>query len=216
MPSSTPIYGFPYPLGTDPVGQGAQDIEDLATAVEAQFVATSVAQGLYKIVPTSVTGGSVSSNGDVTIGNPTNLVTINDAFVPSFVNYRVFITVNDFSNNDNSLWVKLETSLSTYVYSLQYNFWQNGVVSTFGQGNSGAWAAWSRGGVGALGGTHCVVDIMNPNVARYTTFVAHNAGDRLWGEANSVMRTATAYTTLYLNFPTGNMLGGTCRIYGYN
>jgi len=49
MPASTPIYGFPYPLGTDPVGQGAQDIEDLATAVETQF--TVVESQLVLAVP---------------------------------------------------------------------------------------------------------------------------------------------------------------------
>ena len=34
MPGSTPIYGFPYPLGTDPVRDGDNVIQNLATDVE--------------------------------------------------------------------------------------------------------------------------------------------------------------------------------------
>lgn len=48
MPSSTPIYGFPYPLGTDPLGQGAQDIENLATAVETVLSTPRIAWYAYK------------------------------------------------------------------------------------------------------------------------------------------------------------------------
>ncbi|MBF6085302.1 hypothetical protein IU485_28435 [Nocardia cyriacigeorgica] len=34
MPGQTPVYGFPYPLGTEPVAQGDNVIQSLATAVE--------------------------------------------------------------------------------------------------------------------------------------------------------------------------------------
>jgi hypothetical protein len=34
MPGSTPTYGFPFPLGSEPVGNGDQAMEDLAVAIE--------------------------------------------------------------------------------------------------------------------------------------------------------------------------------------
>jgi hypothetical protein len=59
MPASTPIYGFPYPLGTDPVGQGAQDIQDLATAVESQF---NLGNEIYTSAVISGQTGSFATN----------------------------------------------------------------------------------------------------------------------------------------------------------
>ena len=42
MPANTPIYNFPYPLGTDPVSQGDNDIRALAEDVET-VISTNVA-----------------------------------------------------------------------------------------------------------------------------------------------------------------------------
>ena len=41
MPANTPIYGFPYPLGTDPVSQGDNDIRALAEDVETVIAANT-------------------------------------------------------------------------------------------------------------------------------------------------------------------------------
>ena len=38
MPANTPIYGFPYPLGSDPVRDGDNDIRALAESVENELV----------------------------------------------------------------------------------------------------------------------------------------------------------------------------------
>ena len=45
MPASTPVYGFPYPLGTDRVMDGDNAIEALARAVESQIAAAA-----YKVL----------------------------------------------------------------------------------------------------------------------------------------------------------------------
>lgn len=37
MPSNTPNFGLPYPLDTDPLADGAQEIENLATTIDTDF-----------------------------------------------------------------------------------------------------------------------------------------------------------------------------------
>jgi hypothetical protein len=212
MPASTPIYGFPYPLGTDPVGQGAQDIQDLATAVESHIDRYS---GLVKIIPTSATNGTVDARGNVTIGSAVNLVTINNAFIPQFNAYKVIIRNVNCSSGQNSIWLKLETSLTTYKFQLTYSFYaQTGLTTSGSTGHAaGAWVSWSdslsRGG-------NTVVDIINPNLALPTSFTAQMSGHELWGIGHSIMTTATAYTTLYVNSTGVTMTGGSVQIYGYN
>jgi hypothetical protein len=49
MPGTTPIYGFPYPLATDFVKDGAGTIEDLADAVELEIASLSGSVGLVSI-----------------------------------------------------------------------------------------------------------------------------------------------------------------------
>lgn len=39
MPGSTPEYGFPYPIGADPLGDGDDRVQELAEAVEAVIAA---------------------------------------------------------------------------------------------------------------------------------------------------------------------------------
>ncbi|MBF6483838.1 hypothetical protein IU431_06660 [Nocardia otitidiscaviarum] len=45
MPGETPIYHWPYPVATDPIYQGAQQMQNLATAIEATFNAATVPPG---------------------------------------------------------------------------------------------------------------------------------------------------------------------------
>lgn len=45
MPGSTPLYDFPFPLGSEPVGNGDNEIEDLALAVEGQIDAMKAPYG---------------------------------------------------------------------------------------------------------------------------------------------------------------------------
>jgi hypothetical protein len=50
MPGATPTYGFPFPLGSEPVGNGDVGIDALAVAVEDQITATQAPYGgVYRV-----------------------------------------------------------------------------------------------------------------------------------------------------------------------
>ncbi|WP_194820533.1 hypothetical protein [Nocardia sp. XZ_19_385] len=45
MPGETPLYHWPYPTQTDPVWQGAQQVQALATAIESTFSGATIPPG---------------------------------------------------------------------------------------------------------------------------------------------------------------------------
>lgn len=100
---TTPTYSWPYPEPTDPVANGAQDIEDLALAVE-----TTVAANIAPYVPVTsysptyinftlgngsdefyyaISGDIMMIEGKITIGSTTVFSTSSSVYIPS--GYRI-------------------------------------------------------------------------------------------------------------------------------
>lgn len=61
---TTPTYSWPYPEPTDPVANGAQDIEDLALAVESTV--SGISPKILQIVSTSKVDQFTSTSGSFT------------------------------------------------------------------------------------------------------------------------------------------------------
>ena len=187
MPASTPIYGFPYPLGTDPVGQGAQDIKDLATAVETKFVSSDASMGLVKITPTSVTGAgaSITSSGSVAL-TANNSVTINGCFTSQFKQYRVFylgVSVNtSISNGVIRLCTNGGQNLSS-VYFEALNYIQG--VPTFNPTRAylTSQTSWIFHGYGANAAMDCEWVFSNPALATNTTI---RSSTQSWANSNNI------------------------------
>jgi hypothetical protein len=77
MPANTPIYNFPYPLGTDPVSQGDNDIRALAEDVETVIDNTQSQIGLWKVASVTLSGSSVS---------------IDNCFTNDYKNYKIVLS----------------------------------------------------------------------------------------------------------------------------
>lgn len=88
MPASTPIYGFRYPLDTDPVPVMPSDMESLAEDVEATF---DLSTGGKKIVPTATghTNITFDARGNGTPSTGVSTFTINNVFTTQFNMYRL-------------------------------------------------------------------------------------------------------------------------------
>ena len=88
MPAYTPIYGFRYPLATDPVPVMPSDMEVLAEDVETLFDLTT---GGKKIVPTPSghTNITFDSRGNGTPSTGVGSFTVNNVFTTRFNMYRI-------------------------------------------------------------------------------------------------------------------------------
>lgn len=79
MPGSTPIYGFPYPLGTDPVRDGDNVIQNLATDVENTISdPLQIHQGLRLLDTASFNGGTFAQLDGFSMTYQQYLVVIDD------------------------------------------------------------------------------------------------------------------------------------------
>lgn len=65
MPANTPIFGFPYPLGSDPVRNGADDIRDLALAVETEIFDGNVIGYRTRTTNYTIFAGGMGSAADM-------------------------------------------------------------------------------------------------------------------------------------------------------
>jgi hypothetical protein len=214
MPANTPIFGFPYPLGTDPVSQGDNDIRDLAEDVET-VISNQV--GLWDIITCTVTsvGGTAAtaSNGTITIGTGNTSITVNNAFSNAYQSYRVIIE-NDSSNGTASHILQLQ-GITTSQYFTGGNFmsWGGTTVNGYGPAVTTNWII-SANNVASTG-TMMTLDIHGPHVTRrkYGSVMAQAGnGHSMFNLMCLSNNNATGFT---LSKAGDTMTGGFIRVYGY-
>jgi hypothetical protein len=214
MPASTPIYGFPYPLGTDPVGQGAQDIQDLATAVESVLDKYA---GLVKVVPTSATNGTIDARGNVSIGNSVSEVFIGGAFTSRYANYLLTISDGSYSGARANIQMQLRQgtstpSQSTYFSQILYGSYASTALAT--NVNNGASWQWVGSAISTVLFSCCT--IIGPALNKRTAYSAPWISDVDGGQTSGYHNTQAIYDGCRLFLTPGTMTGGVIRIYGYN
>lgn len=105
MPGSTPIYGFPYPLGSDPVKDGDNVIQSLATDVENQMLTNVGNAALVKI-------------GSATFTNQNGIYV--GGFVPTYKQYLLFLDIKTTTATTCLLQAQAAKDLGGGTYSF-YN-----------------------------------------------------------------------------------------------
>jgi len=100
---TTPTYSWPYPEPTDPVANGAQDIEDLALAVESTVSGITGGKILQVV---STTHGSVFSTTSTSFVAVTGLSV---SITPSSATSNVFVIVSAhiYTSSTNAAWVSI-------------------------------------------------------------------------------------------------------------
>jgi hypothetical protein len=221
MPASTPIYNFPYPLGTDPVTNGAQDIQDLATAVEGTIGSVV---GLVKIVPSSVTGtgASVASDGSVLVVSGGTTFTITDCFNADYEIYEVLVndlTLSTATGIDFQLRTATTTSTTGYYTGGAFISGIYGQTAFSGASTANGSTYGGRIISGTGGGGGAKITFFNPFLATPTGIMPESFDPRAGGA--SVIQTAgyhsvaASYTSLVFN-STANFTKCRVSVYGYN
>lgn len=175
--------------------------------------------GLWRVVPTSVSGtGATLSGSDVVVASGGTDFTVNGIFSSSFRNYKLII--NDFKSGAAT---DLEISLGTAKTGTSHLFGQvicNTAGTVFGSGGGGS-AAWrvavSRGTTVSVG---AMVDILSPFDAIETTMLAQSIDSDAGGisrSTNGYHSGNTSFTSLFFSNSAGTSFTS-CRvaIYGYN
>lgn len=149
-----------------------------------------------------------------TVGNAVSSVTVSSAFSSDYDNYRIIYT-GGTASVDNDLKLTLGASATGYYAGFAYVPYSTGVVTGIANNNATSWAN--------IGSQRTVrnsldVDLFGPNqaiqtgmTARYFGITAGAVGGAMGGFHNAT----TQHTAFTITCSSGNITGGTIRVYGY-
>jgi hypothetical protein len=147
-----------------------------------------------------------------TIGTTVSSVTVTDAFSATYDAYKIIISGGVGSAANNNFIMTLGASSTGYYWSFSYTSYGSSTVSGFSESNVSSWK-----GFGSVDTTQLTlnVDLINPFLAKYTTFQSATSRTGAAGPVNGIHQVATSYTAFTFGPESGTMTGGTVRVYGY-
>lgn len=146
-----------------------------------------------------------------TIGTAVSSITVTDAFSSTYENYKVLIS-GGVGSTVAQFTLKLGASTTGYYASRLYVTYGSSSPTAESDNNTTSW-----GGAGAYNtdGIKAEIEFNSPNLAKWT-----NISMKTWADSAGVTivgshKVSTAYTDFTLTCASGNVTGGTIRVYGY-
>ena len=149
-----------------------------------------------------------------TVGNAVSSVTVSSVFSSDFANYRIIYT-GGTASVDNDLKLTLGAAATGYYAGFAYVPYGTGVVTGIANNNATSWAN--------IGSQRTVrnsldVDLFGPNEAFQTGMTARYfgiTGGAVGGSMGGFHNATTQHTAFTITCTSGNITGGTIRVYGY-
>jgi hypothetical protein len=149
-----------------------------------------------------------------TVGTAVSSVTVSSAFSSDYNNYRIIYT-GGIASVDNDLKLTLGASATGYYAGFAYVAYGTGAVSGLANNNATSWAN--------IGSQRTVansldVDLFGPNAAIQTGMTARYFGisaGAVGGGMGGFHNATTQHTAFTITCTSGNITGGTIRVYGY-
>ena len=197
-------YGFPYPLSSEPVANGAANIQSLASAVDSKM-------GLFKIIPTGATNGSVTSDGDVTINSAVSSVTVSGAFSSLFDAYRIIVSGGSASTSVE-ISIRLGSVSTNYKWGIVYSTYVSAAALAIVNNSAASFQYVGRATSSTLT-MDCT--LRQPNLAKPTFMTTNYVAEDAQGTSNGIQTDLTAFSDFTIFPQLGTLTGGTIRVYGF-
>lgn len=183
-----------------------QDLNDAVNKIETYM-------GLVKVIPASVTGGTLAANGTITVGNAVSSVVVSGAFSSLYENYKILYMGG--TGTDGDIKLQIGSATTGYYMTFQYIAYATAIATPVSQNNG---ANFQYAGSSRTTSNSVTVDIYSPNMATYTTLSGIYMGAKAGsggGATSGVLADTTQHTAFTLIPNVGTLTGGTIRIYGY-
>lgn len=151
-----------------------------------------------------------------TIGSAVASVEVTDCFSADYDAYKITVTGGSCSASEN-IRLKLGAS-STGYYDVIFYVASNALTTPQTAGTANTAAQWARVGAADGNGIQVDINLINPGLAKYTSFIAnynYSGATVFFGVASGLHQVATAYTSMTISPGSGTLTGGTIRVYGY-
>ena len=179
-----------------------QDLNDAVEKIETYM-------GLVKVIPTAATNGTITSDGDVTVGNAVSSVSVT-CFSSLYDSYRIIYTTGVGSGI---------AVINMTLGSTATGYYQGGISVPFtgatllSQVNNGP--AWANTGVMGTDYANVVVEIHNPYLSKKTFITWDYLYTAEYIRIGGYLNNTTSYTSFTLTPGAGTLTGGNIRVYGY-
>jgi hypothetical protein len=221
MPTNFPtsVDNFTNPTANDSLNLPSHSTQhananDAIEAVESYLLAGGAGySGLVKIIPTGATNGTVSANGDVTIGSAVGSVTVSGVFSSAYDNYKIIMGNVDASVIDNNVWLKFNNA-TIFKYLQQYDRYDGGAGGT--ARSNGTTDGMSITLADTNNATAATIEVMSPFIAKPTNLVSSGSNLNFTSRTIGYCNNDVSHTGFQILAFSGNTLtGGTIRVYGY-
>jgi hypothetical protein len=143
-------------------------------------------------------------------GTPSTVV-VNDAFSADYTNYKVTYTDGALSSAGD-IFLQLNGLTTAYYGSFYFDNFTGSPSGVNRRNNGSNWFA--GGGSTNYGMVNC--DVINPFIARYTTFTMQTfSGNEFTVQGAGIQAANTSATGFTLSAGGATFSGGTVRVYGY-
>ena len=146
-----------------------------------------------------------------TVGTGVTSVNITNAFPSDFNAFKVLYTGGVASTG---VTIGLTLGASTAGYSMSLPYVTYGSATGSGTSVNGG-TYWALAGYGTANGMGLDVEILDPNVAKYSRVHGWYISEAEAGAYAGIHKVATAYTDLVFSFYGGTATGGTISVYGF-
>ena len=197
----TPNYSWPIPVATDLVKDGYAAIADLGDAIDATVY--------------GLTGSGLVLVSTTTIGTAATSVTVSSAFSATYDNYKIIVSGGVASTDDN-LYLQLGASATGYYMARNVAAFSGGAVTVNTSNNASSFTVAGRVSTTVL---NMNLDLQSPFLAKNTVVggpVVNTVTGGQGGFTAGYHNSAVSYTAFTITPASGNMTGGTIRVYGYN
>lgn len=151
-----------------------------------------------------------------TIGTSQSSIPVTGVFSPEFDEYLIQVSNTVVSANQPNLGIRLGETNTNYAYAGHYQAMslttlagdQTSTGTFFNMGSCG-------NGTAGAGRISMSVTVKNPNLPVATFFTAANASLAWNTYYNGFLNNSTQYTDFTILPSSGNLTGGTIRVYGY-
>jgi hypothetical protein len=150
-----------------------------------------------------------------TIGSAVSSVNVTSAFSATYDNY--YITVNGgVASGDINMGLTLGAAATGYYASRLYILYSSATVTGDVLSNASNYGTVVRGSTNTLNGAFSLFDPFNTkNTTLLCGMVGASTGS-FWQSGGGYLANTTSYSDFTLTCGTGNVTGGTIRVYGYS
>jgi len=187
------------------------DVLTVAQYQGGELFFTSASSAIFFPTAKTVSAGGLDLISSTTIGALVNSVTVSSAFSATYDAYKIIISGGSTNNNNDNLNLQLGSTTTGYFAGAAGTTYSTTSSALLTENNASSWQV----GFAQTESLNVNIELVNPFLAKNTYIHGSLISSLNARGKHGVLINTTSYTAFTLIAVTGQMSGGTIRVYGY-